>query len=289
MNAGELGQALERAGYYAERDLTVTLFLALELGRPLLVEGDPGVGKTEIAKALARANNHPLIRLQCYEGLDETKALYEWNYQRQLLKLQIRQGKETTDLESDLFSEEYLLERPLLRAIRSREKTVLLIDEVDKADAEFESFLFEVLSDFQVSIPELGTIPAVCVPAVILTSNAERELSEGLKRRCLYYHLEFPDVERETRILRAKVPEVGEALAREVALAAACLRGLALRKKPSIAESLDWAKALGILGVTHLDEKAARDTIGVVLKNVGDWETIKEAGGIRRVVGAAVK
>lgn len=289
MAANELSQALERAGYYAERDLAVTLFLALELGRPLLVEGDPGVGKTEIAKALARAHGYPLIRLQCYEGLDETKALYEWNYQRQLLKLQIMHGKETPDLETDLFSEEYLLERPLLQAIRAREKTVLLIDEVDKADAEFESFLFEVLSDFQVSIPELGTIPAVCIPAVILTSNAERELSEGLKRRCLYYHLEFPDVERETRILRAKVPEAGEALAREVALAAAYLRSLALRKKPSIAESLDWAKGLGVLGVTHLDEAAVRDTIGLVLKNVGDLETVKEAGGISRMVSGAVK
>lgn len=208
-----LQKTLEEQGYICDTDLATTVFLALKLEKPLLVEGAPGVGKTEIAKVLSQAFGLNLIRLQCYEGLDENKSLYEWNYQRQLLKIQILKGQEVCNsIENDLFNEEYLLERPLLKAIRSKEKAVLLIDECDKVDEPFEAFLFEILSDFQVSIPELGTLSARNIPIVVLTSNGEREISDGLKRRCIYLYISYPSVEKEVQILRTKVPEAGEKL-----------------------------------------------------------------------------
>lgn len=280
---------LEEHGYICERELAVTVYLALKMEKPLLVEGAPGVGKTEVAKVLSRAFNYDLIRLQCYEGLDENKALYEWNYQKQLLKIQIHKEGMGGDLsESDLFSNEYLLERPLLRALRSAGKTVLLIDEVDKVEEEFEAFLFELLSDFQVSIPEMGTLSAVHIPVVVLTSNKERELSDGLKRRCLYLYIDYPSVEKEVRIIITKVPEVAPKLAREVAQAVGMIRSSrSIWKKPSISESIDWARALAALGAKTLDQGAIKETLGVVLKNREDMETVMREVGLKALAAAA--
>lgn len=262
-------RGLAEEGYIADDTLAVTLLIALKLGRPLLIEGAAGVGKTEVAKAAARALGRELVRMQCYEGLDESKALYEWNYQKQLLAIQMgAQGM------SDLFGEEYLLERPLLKSIRSAEPVVLLIDEIDKADAEFEAFLLELLSEMQVTIPEYGTIRAKSTPFIVLTSNHTRPLSEALRRRCAYMYLEYPDVEKEVRILRAKLPGLDEVLARQIARAAAYLRASErVLKKPSIAESLDWASALIALGAGELDDETCEQTIGFALKN---HEDIKE-------------
>ena len=260
---------LNEENYIADDALAATLYIAMKLNRPLLIEGAAGVGKTEVAKAAARAFGRELVRLQCYEGLDESKALYEWNYQKQLLAIQMGQGREGRM--EDLFGEAYLLERPLLKSIRAEKPVVLLIDEIDKADAEFEAFLLELLSEMQVTIPEYGTVKAVSLPFIVLTSNHTRPLSEALRRRCAYLYLEYPDVRREIEILRAKLPGLDEALAAQVARAAAYLRqSEKVTKKPSVAESLDWAEALMALGAQELDEDAAAQTLGFALKNNDD-------------------
>lgn len=285
LTLAELRRNFHDVGYICDENTALTVYLALELQKPLLIEGAPGVGKTEMGKVLAGIMQTELIRLQCYEGLDETKALYEWNYQRQLLKIQMnRVLQEEQVREEDLFSDRYLLERPLLKAIRSGQQAVLLIDEVDKCDPEFEAFLFEVLSDFQVSIPELGTIPARHIPVVVLTSNNERELSDGLKRRCLYLYLDFPAVEKEVQIIRAKVPGIEERLAWETARVVARLRQQPdLRKKPSIAETLDWARALVSLDRTRLDGKTVSDTLNLLLKTRADQELFRQEIGTAEI------
>ena len=272
MELNELKQKLDQANYIYDEILATTLFVALKLGRPLLIEGAAGVGKTEVAKVMASALDRELVRMQCYEGLDESKALYEWNYQKQLLSIQVNMASEDKDaLTKSLFSDEYLLERPLLKSIRSKKPVVLLIDEIDKADEEFEAFLLELLSDLQVSIPEVGTIKANTVPFVVLTSNRARPLSEALRRRCAYLYIQYPDVEKELSILRAKLPHVDDRLCHQVALAVAKLRSNeAILKKPSIAESLDWAAALDALGIKELTPDALRQTAGFVLKNSED-------------------
>jgi MoxR-like ATPase len=271
---GELKNCFDQSGYICDDTTVLTVFLALDLKKPLLIEGAPGVGKTEMGKVLASILSTELIRLQCYEGLDETKALYEWNYQRQLLRIQMNRDLEEAEIrEEDLFSDRYLLERPLLKAIRSEKQAVLLIDEVDKCDPEFEAFLFEVLSDFQVSIPELGTIKATNIPVVVLTSNNERELSDGLKRRCLYLYLDFPAVEKEVAIIRARIPGVADRLAWEIARVVARLRRQPeMRKKPSIAETLDWTRALLALNRTRLDGRIVADTLNLLLKTRADQQ-----------------
>ena len=272
MNLNELKLKLDQANYIYDDVLATTLYVALQLGRPLLIEGAAGVGKTEVAKVMAAALDRELVRMQCYEGLDESKALYEWNYQKQLLSIQVNMASEDKDaLTKSLFSDEYLLERPLLKSIRSKKPVVLLIDEIDKADEEFEAFLLELLSDLQVSIPEVGTIKANTIPFVVLTSNRARPLSEALRRRCAYLYIQYPDVEKELAILRAKLPHVDDRLCHQVALAVAKLRSNeAILKKPSIAESLDWASALDALGIKELTPDALRQTAGFVLKNSED-------------------
>ena len=272
MELNELKQKLDQANYIYDDTLATTLFVALKLGRPLLIEGAAGVGKTEVAKVMASALDRELVRMQCYEGLDESKALYEWNYQKQLLSIQVNMNSEDKDaLTKSLFSDDYLLERPLLKSIRSKKPVVLLIDEIDKADEEFEAFLLELLSDLQVSIPEVGTVKANTVPFVVLTSNRARPLSEALRRRCAYLYIQYPDVDKELAILRAKLPHVDDRLSHQVALAVAKLRSNeAILKKPSIAESLDWASALDALGIKELTPDALRQTAGFVLKNSED-------------------
>ena len=272
MELNELRQKMDQANYIYDDTLATTLYVALTLGRPLLIEGAAGVGKTEVAKVMAAALDRELVRMQCYEGLDESKALYEWNYQKQLLSIQVNMASEDKDaLTKSLFSDDYLLERPLLKSIRSKKPVVLLIDEIDKADEEFEAFLLELLSDMQVSIPEVGTIKANTVPFVVLTSNRARPLSEALRRRCAYLYIQYPDVEKELAILRAKLPHVDDRLCHQVALAVAKLRSNeAILKKPSIAESLDWAAALDALGIRELTPDALRQTAGFVLKNNED-------------------
>jgi MoxR-like ATPase len=248
------------------------LAVALQLGRPLLIEGAAGVGKTEIAKVMASALDRDLVRLQCYEGLDESKALYEWNYQKQLLSIQVNMGaKDSDELTKSLFSDEFLLQRPLLQSIRSEKPVVLLIDEIDKADEEFEAFLLELLSEMQVTIPEVGTVKAKSIPFVVLTSNRARPLSEALRRRCAYLYIQYPDLEKELAILRAKLPHVDDRLCVQVAQAVQKLRSSeAILKKPSIAETLDWAAALDALGIRELTPDALRQTAGFVLKNNED-------------------
>ena len=266
----EIRGKMAEIGYIADDTLAVTLLIALKLGRPLLIEGAAGVGKTEVAKVAAAALERELVRMQCYEGLDESKALYEWNYQKQLLSIQMgAQGM------SDLFGEDYLLERPLLKSIRSEKPVVLLIDEIDKADAEFEAFLLELLSEMQVTIPEYGTIRAKSTPFIVLTSNHTRPLSEALRRRCAYLYIEYPDVEKEVRILRSRLPGLDEVLAKQVARAAGYLRASEkVLKKPSIAESINWASALMALGVGELDDETCAQTIGFALKNNEDIKEI---------------
>ena len=267
----QLKNKLNEENYIADDALVTTLYVAAKLNRPLLIEGAAGVGKTEVAKAAAKAFGRELVRLQCYEGLDESKALYEWNYQKQLLAIQM--GKR--DEMKDLFGEEYLLERPLLKSIRSEKPVVLLVDEIDKADAEFEAFLLELLSEMQVTIPEYGTVRARSLPFIVLTSNHTRPLSEALRRRCAYLYIEYPDVRREIEILRAKLPGLDEALAAQVARAAAYLRASdRVTKKPSVAESLDWASALMALGAQELDDESCARTIGFALKNNDDIREI---------------
>ena len=278
MNIEELKQKMDEAHYIYDDTLATVLFVALQLGRPLLIEGAAGVGKTEIAKVMAAALDRDLVRLQCYEGLDESKALYEWNYQKQLLSIQVNMGSRDSDeLTRSLFSDEYLLERPLLKSIRSEKPVVLLIDEIDKADEEFEAFLLELLSEMQVSIPEVGTIRAKSVPFVVLTSNRARPLSEALRRRCAYLYIQYPDLEKEMAILRAKLPHVDDRLCAQVALAVQKLRSNeAILKKPSIAETLDWVAALDALGIRELTPDALRQTAGFVLKNNEDFEVLEE-------------
>ena len=267
-----LKRKMDEQRYIYDDTLATVLYVALKLGRPLLIEGAAGVGKTEVAKVMAAALDRELVRMQCYEGLDESKALYEWNYQKQLLAIQV--SRENTDadvLTKSLFSDEYLLERPLLKSIRSEKEVVLLIDEIDKADEEFEAFLLELLSDLQVSIPEVGTVKARTVPFVVLTSNRARPLSEALRRRCAYLYIEYPDMEKELAILRAKLPHVDDRLCAQVALAVQKLRASeSILKKPSIAETLDWAAALDALGIRELTPDALRQTAGFVLKNNED-------------------
>jgi MoxR-like ATPase len=267
-----IAKRLAETGYIADRELATALWLMDFLKRPLLLEGEAGVGKTEVGKALAALHGAELIRLQCYEGLDQSAALYEWNYQRQLLAIKAREGADVEEVEEHIFSEKYLLERPLLAAIRREKSPVLLIDEVDRADEEFEAFLLELLSDFQVSIPELGTITATSIPRVVLTSNGTRELSDALRRRCLYHYLDFPDVDREARIILARVPGIDTALSLQVARMIAAIRKEDLRKIPGVAETLDWAATLAGLGVHDLrqEPEAVYDTMICVLKTNED-------------------
>jgi MoxR-like ATPase len=268
----DLQKNLYRAEYVADQSLSSTLLLMTKLQRPLLVEGDAGVGKTEVAKALSKTFDCPLIRLQCYEGLDVNSAVYEWNYQHQLLSIKIGEGKKLSASDKHIFSEEFLLKRPLLEAISQPRSPVLLIDEIDRADEEFEAFLLEVLSDFQISIPELGTIKASSIPHVILTSNGTRELSDALRRRCLYYYVDYPDFEKELRIVRKRLPEITQQLSSQIVECIQSLRQLDLRKKPGIGETLDWAAALMQLDVASLnhDPELIMDSLVCVLKTRDD-------------------
>lgn len=273
-----LKNMLDEQKYVYDEALAVTIFAALKLDRPLLVEGAAGVGKTEVAKVLAKALDRELVRLQCHEGLDESKALYEWNYQKQLLTIQVQMGlgkENTDDLTSSLFGYDYLLERPLLKSIRSSKPVVLLIDEIDKSDEEFEAFLLELLSEYQVSIPEMGTLTANSKPFVILTSNNTRPLSEALKRRCVYLYIDYPSVEKEARIIEARMPGIDQSLVMQTVKAVKYLReNDKVVKKPSIAETLDWISALTALGIERIDKQALDHTVGFILKNNDDIEEI---------------
>jgi len=288
-------EALGRLGYLADRGLATSVFLALTLQRPLLLEGEAGVGKTELAKVLARLTGGELIRLQCYEGIDATQAVYDWDYSRQLLHLRAAEasgeaaGLGADALENQLYQERFLLRRAVLRALSpATNPPVLLIDEIDRADDEFEAYLLEVLSDFQVTVPELGTFTAPRPPVVILTSNRTRDVHDALKRRCLYHWVEHPSFEREVAIVTLRVPDVADALARPVAAATAALRAMQLYKPPGVAETIDWATALGRLGVTTLDEDSVRSTLGTVLKYREDQERV-EAADMAEIVRVAVR
>ena len=282
----ESAAALERVGYLADPSTVLVSHLAQALGKPVLVEGPAGVGKTELAKAISRATGRELIRLQCYEGLDEAKALYEWNYRKQLLRIQTEaaaegsgQGPEGWD--EDIFSDEFLLTRPLLAAISAETPVVLLIDEIDKTDQEFEAMLLEVLSEFQISIPELGVIKARTQPVVILTSNNSRELTEALKRRCLYLWLDYPEVEREMEIVRLHAPELDERFARRLVEVIQMVRALDLKKPPSIAESIDWARALLLLGAHDIDRAVFEQTMSIIVKHRSDLDLVAERVGVQ--------
>ena len=282
-SAAEVEQSLRGVAYLPDKKIASVVHLADRLHKPVLIEGPAGTGKTELAKSVALMTGSPLIRLQCYEGLDEAKALYEWDYRKQLLHIQMREGEldenASRDLEDELFSERFLLTRPLLAAIRATEPVVLLINEVDRLDIETEALLLEVLSDFQVSIPELGTITARTQPLVFLTSNSSRELSEALKRRCLYLHIDYPSVVREREIVLARVPGIAEDLANQLTQLMRSLRSLDLKKKPSISETLDWARTLVVLGTPHIDAETLASTFPVLLKNQSDIElATKELG-----------
>lgn len=261
---------LAEHGYLASDEIATTVYLADQLGKPLLIEGPAGVGKTALSAAVSAATDGELVRLQCYEGVDEARALYEWNHAKQLLRITASQGESWDDTRDDVFSEEFLLPRPLLTAIRRTDPTVLLVDETDKADVEVEGLLLEVLGDFQVTVPEWGTITANQRPFTLLTSNATRELSEALKRRCLFLHLDFPDPELERRIVLTRVPQLPEALAEELVRIVGVLRGIQLRKAPSVSETIDWGRTLLALGLDTLDDDTVRSTLGVVLKHQAD-------------------
>jgi MoxR-like ATPase len=310
-SVAEVREALARVGYLADEPASLVSYLAQRLGKPVLVEGPAGVGKTELAKALSRATGRELIRLQCYEGLDEAKALYEWNYRKQLLRIQAERDPAGADaraserqdqsgereragaeqpagsrssweaVHEDIFSDEFLLSRPLLRAISTADPVVLLIDEIDKTDQEFEAMLLEVLSDFQISIPELGVIEARTRPLVALTSNNSRELTEALKRRCLYLWLDYPDVEREMEIVRLHAPDLDEKLARRLVEVVHMVRSLDLKKPPSIAESIDWARALLLLGAEDLDSSVLERTMSIIVKHRSDLDVVAERVGVK--------
>jgi MoxR-like ATPase len=278
---------LRATGYLPGESTALVSYLAAKLGKPILVEGPAGVGKTELAKALAKYLGRELVRLQCYEGLDEAKALYEWNYRKQLLRIQAeRQGTGWDDVQDDIFGEEFLLERPLMTAIASPEPVVLLIDEIDKTDQEFEAMLLEVLSDFQISIPELGTVRSKSHPIVLLTSNNTRELTEALKRRCLYLWLDYPELEHELEIVRLHTPELPEAVGRKLVEVIAMVRDLDLKKPPSIAESIDWARALLLLGAQDIDTQMFNDTMSVIVKHRTDLDVVAERVGVKLGGGA---
>jgi MoxR-like ATPase len=270
----EVKVGLGEFGYLADDRIAQVVFLADRLSKPILVEGPAGVGKTELAKALAGVTDRQLIRLQCYEGLDESKALYEWNYKKQLLRIQADDGSAWSELEEDIFSEEFLLARPLLEAIRSQDSVVLLIDEIDRVEVETEALMLEVLSDFQVSIPELGTVAATTQPLVVLTSNNTRELSEALKRRCLFLHIGYPSVEREKEILQTRVGDLTDHLADQVARLVRSIRNMQLKKPPSVSESIDWARTLLALGVDEIESETVDQTLHVLLKYQNDIDKV---------------
>ncbi|HEX8648385.1 MAG TPA: MoxR family ATPase [Thermoleophilaceae bacterium] len=278
----QMREGLGEVGYLAAESTALVAFLAAKLGKPVLVEGPAGVGKTELAKALSRATGRKLIRLQCYEGLDESKALYEWNYRKQLLRIQVEaSGTGWEDVQEDIFGSEFLLTRPLLQAIAEDEPVVLLIDEIDKTDQEFEAMLLEVLSDFQISIPELGVVEAKSRPLVLLTSNNSRELTEALKRRCLYLWLDYPEIERELEIVRLHAPELDETVARKLVEIIHMVRKLDLKKPPSIAESVDWARALLMLGADDIDGSVFERTMSIIVKHRTDLDVVAERVGVK--------
>ncbi len=275
ISLSDIKKMLDEQGYIADDGVCMSVFLSLQLNKPLLIEGPAGVGKTEIAKVMAKAMQTDLIRMQCYEGLDATHAIYEWNYQRQLLHLKMveHSGQSVDEKEKTIFSQDFLMKRPLLQAITHNRKAVLLIDEVDRSDEEFESYLLEVLSDWQITIPETGTIMATHIPQVILTGNRTRELSEGLRRRCLYLYIDYPDFEKEWLIVKSKVPGIDQKLGEEICRFMQTLRNIKLEKPPGIAETLDWAMALSALHLDYLDKKTVEQTLGVVLK---DWKDTRQ-------------
>ena len=272
--------SLAEVGYLADEPAALVSFLAQRLGKPILVEGPAGVGKTELAKALSRSTGRPLVRLQCYEGLDEAKAMYEWNYRKQLLRIQAGGEAGWEDVQEDIFSTDFLLTRPLMQAISSPEPVVLLIDEIDKTDQEFEAMLLELLSDFQITIPELGRVAATSQPVVLLTSNNSRELTEALKRRCLYLWLDYPGIEREMEIILLHTPEMPRELARRLVEVIEMVRELDLKKPPSIAESIDWARALLLLGSSDIDAATFTQTMSVIVKHRTDIELVAERVGL---------
>src|ERR1700710_502127 len=278
----EVADGLRTAGYLPGESTALVAYLAARLGKPVLVEGPAGVGKTELAKAMASYLKRELVRLQCYEGLDEAKALYEWNYRKQLLRIQAEaEGTGWQAVQDDIFGEEFLLTRPLLQAISSPEPVVLLIDEIDKTDQEFEAMLLELLSDFQITIPELGRISATTMPIVILTSNNSRELTEALKRRCLYLWLDYPDLEREMEIVRLHAPELSEALTRKLVEVVRMIRDLDLKKPPSIAESIDWARTLLLMGTEDIDRETLEQSMSIIIKHRTDIELVAERVGVK--------
>jgi len=277
-----MAEGLRSVGYLPGESTALVAFLAAKLGKPILVEGPAGVGKTELAKALARHLGRELVRLQCYEGLDEAKALYEWNYRKQLLRIQAEVGGTGwDDVQDDIFGEEFLLARPLMTAIASTDPVVLLIDEIDKTDQEFEAMLLELLSDFQITIPELGRIEATTHPVVILTSNNSRELTEALKRRCLYLWLDYPELEHELQIVHMHTPDLPETVARKLVEVIRMVRELDLKKSPSIAESIDWARALLLLGAAEIDQTVFRETLSVIIKHRTDLDIVAERVGLK--------